>query len=58
MRSPATGSVLGQDERLSYTSMDLVTSSAAITGAPMVPGSGIPIIFFAKAQGTDTMNHL
>jgi len=54
--TPAAGSVPVQDERLSYPSMNLGTSTPPKTGAPMVPRCGICFILCAIARATDSIN--
>jgi len=52
------GSVPVQQVRLSYASMNLVTSAPAMTGAPRVPDSGFWFFSFTMASVKDWMNCL
>ena len=47
------GSVPVQQVRLSYASMNLVTSAPAMTGAPRVPDSGFWFFSFTMASVKD-----
>jgi len=58
MTSSAARLVPVPEERLSYASMDLVSSAPPITRVHSVPGSGICLIAISKVMAKHSMNRL